>query len=92
MEMATASGGTAAPVSVAPWRRCALHRYATAAFGQGQGPRVGGEPFGADGQVADASGFDKFYGFIGGEANQWAPALYDGMTGWKRERPGIYHL
>lgn len=23
-------------------------------------------------------GFDKFYGFIGGETNQWAPYLYDG--------------
>jgi arylsulfatase A-like enzyme len=25
-------------------------------------------------------GFDQFYGFIGGEANQWAPALYEGTT------------
>ncbi len=25
-------------------------------------------------------GFDKFYGFIGGETNQWAPSLYDGVT------------
>ena len=24
------------------------------------------------------SGFQKFYGFLGGEANQWAPLLYDG--------------
>jgi arylsulfatase A-like enzyme len=24
------------------------------------------------------SGFEKFYGFLGGEANQWAPLLYDG--------------
>src|SRR4030095_14497987 len=24
------------------------------------------------------SGFDKFYGFIGGETNQWAPAIFDG--------------
>jgi arylsulfatase len=23
-------------------------------------------------------GFDKFYGFIGGETNQWAPNIYDG--------------
>ena len=23
-------------------------------------------------------GFDHFYGFVGGEANQWQPALYDG--------------
>src|SRR4029079_11400842 len=26
------------------------------------------------------SGFDKFYGFIGGETNQWAPAIYDGTV------------
>ncbi len=25
-------------------------------------------------------GFDKFYGFIGGETNQWAPFLFDGVT------------
>jgi arylsulfatase len=26
------------------------------------------------------SGFDKFYGFIGGETNQWAPSVYDGVV------------
>ncbi|QEG38136.1 arylsulfatase [Roseimaritima ulvae] len=26
------------------------------------------------------SGFDKFYGFLGGETNQWSPAIYDGIT------------
>ncbi len=26
------------------------------------------------------SGFDKFYGFFGGETDQWNPTLYDGMT------------
>jgi len=25
-------------------------------------------------------GFEKFYGFLGGEANNWRPALYDGTT------------
>jgi arylsulfatase A-like enzyme len=25
-------------------------------------------------------GFDHFFGFVGGEANQWQPALYDGTT------------
>ena len=24
-------------------------------------------------------GFDKFYGFLGGETNQWAPFVYDGV-------------
>lgn len=26
------------------------------------------------------SGFEKFYGFIGGETNQWSPLIYDGIT------------
>lgn len=26
------------------------------------------------------SGFEKFYGFIGGETNEWAPLIYDGTT------------
>jgi len=26
------------------------------------------------------SGFEKFYGFIGGETNQYAPLIYDGVT------------
>jgi arylsulfatase len=26
------------------------------------------------------SGFDKFYGFIGGETDQWYPLVYDGVT------------
>ncbi len=26
------------------------------------------------------SGFDKFYGFLGGETNQWSPAVYDGVV------------
>lgn len=26
------------------------------------------------------SGFEKFYGFLGAETNQWAPLLYDGVT------------
>jgi arylsulfatase len=26
------------------------------------------------------SGFEKFYGFLGGETNQWAPMVYDGVT------------
>jgi arylsulfatase len=32
-------------------------------------------------------GFDQFYGFVGGEANQWAPALYDGTTPVEMEVP-----
>jgi arylsulfatase A-like enzyme len=27
-----------------------------------------------------ASGFDKFYGFLGGETDHWAPSIYDGVA------------
>ncbi len=38
------------------------------------------------------SGFDKFYGFMGGETNQWAPAIYDGMTKVEVPKDPNYHF
>lgn len=38
------------------------------------------------------SGFDKFYGFIGGETNQWAPAIYDGVTRVEHKQSPDYHF
>jgi arylsulfatase len=38
------------------------------------------------------SGFDKFYGFIGGETNQWDPVIYDGVTKVEREDDPDYHF
>ena len=38
------------------------------------------------------SGFDKFYGFIGGETNQWSPLLYDGMTQVEGPHDPSYHF
>jgi arylsulfatase len=38
------------------------------------------------------SGFDKFYGFIGGETNQWAPAIYDGVTRIEQPQTKNYHF
>jgi arylsulfatase len=38
------------------------------------------------------SGFDEFYGFIGGETNQFAPALYHGMTEVEIPTDPNYHL
>ena len=35
-------------------------------------------------------GFDHFYGFIGGEANQWAPALYRDNTPVEMDHMGIW--
>jgi arylsulfatase len=38
------------------------------------------------------SGFDKFYGFIGGETNQWAPAVYDGTIRVEVPHDPNYHF
>jgi arylsulfatase len=37
-------------------------------------------------------GFDKFYGFLGGETNQWAPYLYDGVAPVKLPEDPDYHF
>jgi arylsulfatase len=37
-------------------------------------------------------GFDKFYGFLGGETNQWAPALYDGVAQVHLPEDPDYHF
>jgi len=38
------------------------------------------------------SGFDKFYGFLGGETNQWAPAVYDGVARVETPDDPDYHF
>ena len=38
------------------------------------------------------SGFEKFYGFIGGETNQWTPALIDGVDFDRAADDPDYHL
>src|SRR2546426_7423830 len=38
------------------------------------------------------SGFDKFYGFIGGETNQWAPAIFDGTIRVEPPHEPNYHF
>ena len=38
------------------------------------------------------SGFEKFYGFIGGETNQWAPLIYDGVTMVETPEDPNYHF
>ena len=38
------------------------------------------------------SGFDKFYGFIGGETNQWAPGIYDGTIRVEHPKDPNYHF
>lgn len=38
------------------------------------------------------SGFEKFYGFLGGETNQWVPMLYDGVTEVELPKYPNYHF
>ena len=38
------------------------------------------------------SGFDKFYGFIGGETNQWEPVIFDGVTKVEKKESEDYHF
>lgn len=38
------------------------------------------------------SGFDKFYGFIGGETNQWDPVIFDGVTKVDKKDDPDYHF
>ena len=84
MEVATAFQGNRGqrPLSVAPVAEMLrLNGYSTAAFGKYHETApwevsVSG-PFD---RWPTSSGFDKFYGFIGGETNQFSPVLHDGTA------------
>jgi len=83
-EMATGFQGATGqvPNTTAPLAETLrLNGYATAAFGKWH------ETAAWEASVAGPfdrwpmrQGFDKFYGFLGGETNQWAPFLYDGTA------------
>jgi arylsulfatase A-like enzyme len=45
-----------------------------------------------DAWPSGGGGFETFYGFIGGENNQWDPALYDGTTPVEPPETDNYHL
>ena len=45
-----------------------------------RGARLEDQPVGPFDLWPTGSGFDYFYGFIGGETNQYYPALYEGTT------------
>ena len=54
-----------------------LNGYSTAQFGKcHEVPVWETSPMGPFNAWPTGSGFEHFYGFIGGETNQWAPALY----------------
>jgi arylsulfatase A-like enzyme len=59
-----------------------LNGYSTAQFGKcHEVPVWQTSPMGPfDAWPSGGGGFETFYGFIGGENNQWEPALYEGTT------------
>jgi arylsulfatase len=84
------------PIDVAPVAEMLrLNGYSTAAFGKWHelaaweasvsGPLTRW-PTGPNG------GFDKFYGFLGGETNQWAPYIYDGTHPVELPEDPNYHF
>lgn len=96
MELATGFPGNTGvrPLSVTPLAEILrLNGYSTAAFGKYHETApwevsVSG-PYD---RWPTRSGFDKFYGFIGGETNQWAPAIYDGTVRIEAPRRPDYHF
>ncbi|MGH2569684.1 MAG: arylsulfatase, partial [bacterium] len=96
MELATGFPGNTGvrPNSVAPLAEILrLNGYSTAAFGKYHETApweasVSG-PFD---RWPTRSGFDKFYGFIGGETNQWSPAVYDGVARVEVPHDPNYHF
>ncbi len=96
MEVATAFPGQTGvrPAAVAPLAEVLrLNGYSTAAFGKWHETATWElRPSGPTDRWPIRSGFDKFYGFVAGETNQWAPMIYDGMV--KIEPPHFpnYHF
>jgi arylsulfatase len=95
-EMATSIPGATGqiPNATAPLAEMLrLNGYATGAFGKWH------ETAAWEASVAGPfdrwptrQGFDKFYGFLGGETNQWAPFLYDGVTEVELPKDPNYHF
>jgi arylsulfatase len=83
-EIATAFPGNtgARPANVAPLAEMLrLNGYSTGFFGKNHETAAWEvSPSGPTDRWPTRSGFDKFYGFIGGETDQWAPSLYEGLT------------
>lgn len=96
METATAYPGNTGsiPNRVAPLAEMLrLNGFSTAAFGKWHETAawetsVSG-PFD---RWPTHQGFDKFYGFIGGETDQWAPLIYDGLKKVNPPHKENYHF
>jgi len=84
-EIATGAPGYSSvlPNTISPLARTLkLNGYSTAQFGKcHEVPVWETSPVGPfDAWPTGGGGFEYFYGFLGGEANQWYPTLYEGTT------------
>src|SRR6476659_3721501 len=98
-ELATSAPGYSSmrPNTCAPLAQTlTLNGYSTAQFGKcHEVPVWQTSPMGPfDAWPSVGGGFEHFYGFLGGETNQYAPALYDGTTPVEPDRTPEegYHL
>ncbi len=95
-ELATAFPGSTGqiPSATAPLAEMLrLNGYATAAFGKWhETPVWEASVAGPFDRWPTRQGFDKFYGFLGGETNQWAPFLYDGTAVVELPTDPSYHF
>ncbi len=70
-----------------------LNGYSTAAFGKWHETAVWEiSPSGPFTRWPNYQGFDEFYGFLGGETNQWAPAIYHNLNQVEAPNDPDYHF
>ena len=98
-ELATSAPGANSVLSntISPIARTLkLNGYSTSQFGKcHEVPVWQTSPMGPfDAWPTGGGGFEYYYGFIGGETNQWYPALYEGTTPVEPEKTPEegYHL
>ena len=96
MEMATGFQGNTGirPQTITPMAEVLRQNgYSTAMFGKyHETPPWEVTASGPYDRWPTHSGFDKFYGFLGGETNQWAPKIYDGVAEIETPRTPNYHF
>jgi len=96
METSTAFPGNTGviPNSVAPVAEMLrLNGYSTGAFGKWhETPVWETSPSGPFDRWPTHKGFDKFYGFMGGETNQYAPLIFDGVKKIEPPHDPNYHF
>jgi arylsulfatase A-like enzyme len=95
-ETATAFPGQTGqrPDNVAPLAEMLrLNGYSTSFYGKNHETATWEiSPSGPTTRWPNRSGFDEFYGFMGGETNQWAPLVYHNQTRIELPKDPNYHF